>query len=510
MDEAFLKSGERVRTVMDSTERAGRLASLMHGEGVGPGGAAAIMLRNDFPYMEVIGACARLGAYPVSVNWHARGDELAYVLNDCAAKVLVVHADLYREAKDAVPPGYKVLVVETPPEIAAAYGLRAEACQVPQGALSLDAEIEGHQVWDGPEVPSPGSMIYTSGTTGHPKGVRRDPFTPEHQMRLLTVLQQGFFMEPGQRTCMTGPMYHSATNAYASGTVTMGGDLVLMPRFDPEELLRLIEAERITHMHMVPTLFVRLLRLPEGVRAKYDISSLKSVVHGAAPCPPEVKAAMLEWWGPIIGEYYGSTEVGLVSSATAEDARRKPGTVGKLLDGVDLRIFDDDGKLCGPNEAGEMYAKPGGGPDFTYQNRDDARRECERDGYITNGDIGMVDDEGYIFILDRKRDMIISGGVNIYPAEIEAVLIAHPDLADVAVFGIPHEEFGETVCAYVQPVAGVQVDAGELRAWAGERMSGFKVPRVLEVAEELPREETGKIFKRKLRAPYWEKAGRNI
>ena len=510
MSEPFMKSGDRVMPVAESQVRSMRLASFMQAKGVRPQGAVAVMLRNDFPYLEAQGAAAALAAYAVSVNWHLRGEELAYVLKDCGASILITHADILREITAVVPPGCSVLAVQTPPEIAIAYNLSAQACKGPDGYKDYEEAIRESEPLTNPSEESPGSMIYTSGTTGHPKGVRRDPYTAEQRERLMQVMFEGFFMKPGQRTCMTGPMYHSATNAYANGTIGMGGDLVLLPRFDAEELLRLIEREKITHMHMVPTLFVRLLKLPEKVRKSYDVSSLESIVHGAAPCPPDVKAAITQWWGPIINEYYGSTEAGILSGATTEDAKRKPGTVGKLLSKVDLRIYDEDDNLCGPNQVGELYARSVGGPDFTYQNRDDARRECDRDGYITNGDIGMIDDEGYLFILDRKRDMIISAGVNIYPAEIEAVLINHPDLTDVAVFGIPDDEYGESVCAHVQPVHGVRVDTGELRTWAGERMMGFKVPRVIEIADELPREDTGKIFKRKLREPYWEKAGRKI
>jgi len=292
--------------------------------------------------------------------------------------------------------------------------------------------------------------------------------------------------------------------------VRAGALAVLQPRFEAEELLRLIEQYRITHLHMVPTMFVRLLRLPEAVRRRYDLSSLEFVVHGAAPCAMHVKQAMIEWWGPVIHEYYGATETGLVTLHTAEEALRKPGTVGQPLPGVTVRIYDDAGRILPPGEIGEVYSRREGGVDFTYHGMPRKRQDIERDGLVTLGDVGYLDEDGYLFLCDRKNDMVISGGVNIYPAEIEMTLLLLSGVRDCAVFGIPHEDFGEALCAYVEPEPGAALDEAAVRAFLSERLADFKVPRVIRFETGLPREDSGKIMKRKLRDPYWEATGRRI
>ena len=261
-------------------------------------------------------------------------------------------------------------------------------------------------------------------------------------------------LKPGARAMLPGPLYHSAPNSFGLRAGRLGGALVLMPRFDAEEFLQLIERERIDTIFMVPTMFIRLMKLPEEVRSKYDMSSLRHVIHAAAPCPADVKRAMIEWWGPVIYEFYGSTESGAVTFATSEDALKKPGTVGKIAPGAELRFIGDDGRELPQGQIGEIYSRIAGNPDFTYHNKPEKRAEIDRDGFITSGDVGYIDEDGYVFICDRKRDMVISGGVNIYPAEIEAVLHAVPGVHDCAVFGIPDAEFGEALMAVVEPAAG--------------------------------------------------------
>jgi long-chain acyl-CoA synthetase len=320
----------------------------------------------------------------------------------------------------------------------------------------------------------------------------------------------GFTPDGEFRTVVTGPMYHSAPNAYGLWAARNGGFCVLQPRFDPEGLLQLIERYRITHLHMVPTMFVRLLKLPDETRQKYDLSSLEFVVHAAAPCPPAIKRKMIEWWGPVINEYYGATEMGAVVFHTSEEALLKPGTVGRPIKGGIVRIYDERGQPAGPNQIGEVYLRIEGFPDFTYNGLDEKRREIERDGLVTAGDVGYQDEDGYLFLCDRKRDMVISGGVNIYPAEIEAALIAMPGVHDVAVFGIPDDEYGESLCAYIEPEPDVELDADQVRIFMSGKLADYKTPKIIEFRSDLPREDSGKIFKRKLRDPYWEKAGRLI
>jgi long-chain acyl-CoA synthetase len=272
----------------------------------------------------------------------------------------------------------------------------------------------------------------------------------------------------------------------------------------------LIQRHRIDCLFLVPIMFVRLLRLPEEVRRRYDLSSLRHVVHAGAPCPVEVKRAMIEWWGPILWEYYGSTEASAVTACDSADWLARPGTVGRPVETATIRILDDDGRELPQGEAGEIYCRRSDVPEFTYQRDPDKRRLIERDGLITNGDVGYLDADGYLFLCDRRRDMVISGGVNIYPSEIEDVLVRHPAVRDCAVFGIPDPEYGEALAAVIQPTPGTALSAEEIRDHLRKHLAAYKLPRVVEFRDELPREDTGKIFKRKLREPYWQQAGRQI
>jgi long-chain acyl-CoA synthetase len=506
-------SGERERSREAIIGRALRAAAGFAALGVGPGDAIAIVLRNDFPFFEASYAAQLLGAYCVPVNWHGKAPEIGYVLRDCAAKAVVAHADLLPQVLPVLPEGVPLLIVPTPPEIAAAYDLPADQCAAPVGAITWDEWLAGHGPLANPGAGGISSMIYTSGTTGNPKGVKRLNLGPEFVQIVGVVAREvlGFLPEQPVRTVITGPLYHSAPNFYGLHAVREGALAILEPRFDPEELLRLIEQYRITHLHVVPTMFVRLLHLPEAVRRRYDVSSLERVVHGAAPCPMHVKRAMIDWWGPVITEYYGGTETGFVTFHTTEEALRKPGTVGRPLPGVTIKVYDDAGRELPPGEIGEVYSwLEAGNLNFTYHGMADQRAAIERDGVVSIGDVGYLDEDGYLFLCDRKRDMVISAGVNIYPAEIEAALLALSGVRDCAVFGIPNEVYGEALCAYVEPEPGAALTEAAVRAFLAERLAGFKVPRVIRFETGLPREDSGKIMKRKLRDPYWEATGRRI
>ena len=510
--DGLILSGARELKQSVLLERVARVASGFASLGIGENGAVALVLRNDFAFFEAAMGASLAGVYAVPVNWHFKADEAGYIIRDCGAKAVVVHADLLPQMRAGIPAGVSIFVVPTPPEIRDAYGIPTEAGELPKGAVAWDDWVAGHTPWTEPPRPVRTNMIYTSGTTGRPKGVRRQPATPEMQVAMLRMVSRIFDIRPGEgiRTVITGPVYHSAPNLYALSAARDGGLVVLQPRFDAEDLLRQIERHRITHVHMVPTMFVRLLKLPADVRHKYDLSSLKFVTHAAAPCPPDVKRRMIDWWGRIINEYYGGTETGGAVFHTSEEALRKPGTVGRPIEGAIVKIFDAGGKELEPGEIGEVYVRIGGFPDFTYNGMEDKRREVERQGLITCGDVGYLDGDGYLFLCDRVRDMVISGGVNIYPAEIEAVLIGMPGVQDCAVFGIPDEEYGESLAAYVEPLDGVTLTADSVRAYLRERTAGYKVPKLFEFQRGLPREDSGKIFKRELRAPYWEKTGRQI
>jgi long-chain acyl-CoA synthetase len=324
---------------------------------------------------------------------------------------------------------------------------------------------------------------------------------------LLTIF--GLTTRPPDQivSVMVGPMYHSAPNAYGSVCARIGANLHLEARFEPEDLLRMIQDYKVTHLHMVPIMFNRLLKLPEDVRKKYDLSSLEFVVHAAAPCSPPVKRAMIEWWGPVIMEYYGSTETGGVVFCNSEQWLSHPGTVGKAMPSADVRVVDADGNSVPAGEVGEVVAMFTNIADFTYH-KDHAKRVAStKVGLVATGDIGYFDADGFLYLCDRSKDMIISGGVNIYPAEIEASLHRMPGVADCAVFGIPDDEYGEAIHAVVQPQPGVTITQEQVRSYLREHVSGFKVPKSVDFSAELPREDSGKIFKRKLREPFW--AGRS-
>jgi long-chain acyl-CoA synthetase len=505
-------SGDRELSQARLLENVGRAAAGFSALGIGAEDAVAIMLRNDFPFFEGSMAANSLGAHAVPINWHFQSNEAGYILRDCHAKALIVHADLLPQVQAAIPDGVHTFVVATPPEIQAAYGITSRESEPPESLPEWSEWVSQQQSQKLAPPPPPSSMIYTSGTTGNPKGVRRQPFTPETTAKLTEMVEIAFGLsrEGDFRTVVTGPMYHAAPNTYGLWAAKNGGFCVLQPRFDPEDLLRMIEQYRITHLHMVPTMFVRLLKLSDEIKSKYDLSSLQFVVHAAAPCPPDVKRLMIEWWGFVINEYYGASETGCVVFHTSEEALRKTGTVGRPIKGGIVRVYDDQGNLLGPNQIGEVYLRVEGFPDFTYNGLDEMRAEIERDGLVTAGDVGYLDEDGYLFLCDRKKDMVISGGVNIYPAEIEAALIAMPGVHDCAVFGIPDEEYGESLCAYLELEAGTALSAEAVQKFLASRLARYKVPKVIEFISGLPREDSGKIFKRKLRDPYWEKIGRQI
>ena len=516
MTEAKIRSGAREENISALAVRAARAASGFASLGIGAGDVIAVYLRNDFAFFEASAAAGLVGAYSTPVNWHNSPDEARYIFENSGAKAIVIHADLLRGIEKAIPKDVPVFVVETPPEIVSAYGLAAADAKLPAGATDWSKWLSQFQPIEAGPAEPPGSMIYTSGTTGHPKGVRRAAPTPDQAVVWAQIIGKvmGFnpaFGEPQEMvTVVTGPMYHSAPNAYGLYAFRVGANVILEPRFDPEELLQMIERHKVTHLHMVPTMFVRLLKLPDEVKKKYDLSSLRFVVHAAAPCPVHVKQAMIEWWGPVIFEYYGGTETGAVVFCNSEEYLAHPGTVGKAIEGAKVLVLDDDGKELARGATGEIVCRIPTIPDFTYHGDDEKRRRAEKAGLIALGDIGYLDDDGFLYLCDRAKDMVISGGVNIYPAEIEAELHKMPGVGDCAVFGIPDEEFGESLCAVVQRQPGADIGETDGKSFLRERVAGYKVPRIVEFRTDLPREDSGKIFKRKLRGPYWEQAGRQI
>lgn len=503
--EAAIILGSEKRNIEDIQLRIDRAASAYRSLGIGPGNAVAILMRNDFAFFEAMGGAARLGAYPVPINWHFTGPETRYIIENSDARALIVHADLLQGVKDDLPPDLPVFVVPTHDAISQAYGIAPELAAVPAGETAWDGWLDGFDILPPEEAPLTGSMIYTSGTTGNPKGVCREIGSLEDYMAFVGAVATALGFDQGPvRTVITGPMYHSAPNAYATIAQRLGEFLILQPRFQVEELLRLIEEQQISHLHMVPTMFVRLLKLPEEVRAKYDLSSLRYVVHGAAPCPPEVKRAMIEWWGPLIYEYYGATETGFVTVISSEEWLERPSSVGKAQPGVQIKITDEAGNELppGPDHLGEVFCCNPKTNKFTYYGDEKKRREIALGEYVTTGDQGWLDEAGYLHLAGRSSDMVISGGVNIYPAEIEAALHEIPGVLDCAVFGIPDAEFGEKLVAVILPDGNEEVTTGAIREGLTGRIANYKIPGQIDFADALPREDSGKIFKRKIREAY--------
>ena len=466
-------------------ERVRRAAGALERLGVRQGDVVCILLHNGPAFLEAQLAARLLGAYWCPINWHYKADEAGWILRDSGAKVLVTDDALRAQAGAGIPPGLPV---------------------VNDWKQFLDGQVP----WKAEER-RPGTLMpYTSGTTGRAKGISRLPQTPEQLAQLQQGMRQVLGIEPGMRALHPAPLYHSAPSSYAVQAALHGELLVLEERFDAERALSLIERHRLTHAYLVPTMYVRLLRLSEAVKRRYDLSSMLFVASTGSPCPAEVKRAMIDWWGPVFNESYAASELGYVTSIGSEEALRKPGAAGRPVGAATLRILDESGRELPRGEVGLIYARQPAYPDFTYNNNPEARRTIERDGLLSLGDMGFIDDDGYLYVCDRASDMVISGGVNIYPAEIEAVLTLMPGVRDCAVFGIPDEEFGEALAAAVQTEAGSLLQSEDVRRYLQEKIANYKVPKVVTFHAELPREESGKIFKRRLRAPYWEKTGRRI
>ncbi len=491
----------------DIEEAASRAAAGLVALGA-TGGRVAILMRNDAAFLTASEAIRLAGAVALPINWHLTAGEIAYLLTDSAATILIAHADLWSAIKDDLPGAVgarlRVIVVPTPEEIIAAYRLDPASGARGQADLGWPSFLAAHQPLAEAASSDAYPLIYTSGTTGKPKGVLRLAATPP------TAVAYDAFFEPGMRTLLATPLYHSAPNRFCTGTFRAGGTLVLPARFDAENTLALIEAHRITTSFMVPAMLQRLMRLPAGIRDRFDLSSLRHVVIAGAPCPPALKAGMIAWWGPVIYEYYGSTETSALTFASSEDALARPGTVGRAVQTAHIAVLDKEGAPCPPGVAGEIFGRRADIPDFTYLNMPSARRKAGRGDLVSVGDIGYLDKDGYLFLSDRKGDLIISNGTNIYPAQVEAALLAHESVADCAVFGIPDDTAGEAVAAIVQAAPGHCIDIRELTAFLHGRIAPFMIPRLIEARQDFPRDAAGKIRKRDLRAPYWKGTGRRM
>jgi len=477
------------RTFRELNENANRVARLLRDHGLVAGDAVALLCSNRAEFVEVLCACLRAGLRVTPVNWHLNTDEAEYVINDCDAKALIAETR-YPSALESKTPSVRLKV---------SIGEDAE------GFLPYAEAIARYSGEDIEEPVLGGTMLYTSGTTGRPKGVYRK------NNAVILAPEPGL---PDDVQLCAGPAYHAAPLALdVRAALVAGNPLVFLDRWDSENVLRTIDKHKVTRCHLVPIMFQRLLALPDDVKAKYDISSLRYIVHGAAPCPPEVKQAMIDWVGPILNEYYAGSEGGAGFIVGSEDWLKKPGTVGKLPAPDALRILDDDGNPVPRGTPGTLYFKVSPIIPFEYFKDPEKTAKAHRDGYFTLGDVGYLDEDDYLFLTGRTAECIISGGVNIYPQEIDNEIIKHEAVEDSCAIGVPNDEWGEEVKVVVTLNPGFapsEALAKDILGFARAHLAGYKAPRSLDFVDELPRSPAGKIQRGKVRKPYWAGRAREI
>lgn len=493
----------RVFTYGQLAAAAHRVANALRSAGLRDGDVVAYALPNDVDAVIWQLATNEIGLRYLSLNPALSADEFTSIFEHSGAAVLVTHVDYFERFAGTACTAIKLRVI-----------VGAGDATVP--GYVCDADLVANQPSSPPADRRLGDPIfYSSGTTGKPKCIMRplSDSDPSEAANAMSVFGRAFQFLPfdGVHLVSAG-MHHGGCQGFYLGALNVGQALAIMGRFDAEQTLKMIEKHSVTTAYMVPTQFVRMLKLPPELRNRYDLSSLKSVVHSAAPCPLQVKKDMMSWWGPVLWETYGGTE-GPATIAKPHRWLEKPGTVGRAVRGVRVRIIDDDGNELPTNQIGNVYIEPVDGGRFEYRNDPELTASVFRGGAFTLGDVGYLDDDGYLFICDRAKDMIISGGVNIYPAEVEGVLSGHPSVADAAVVGIPDSEWGEQVKAVVQVVDGTEPTpelAEELVDFCRARLAGFKCPRSVDFEPQLPRTDSGKLLKRYIRDRYWVRAGRQV
>jgi long-chain acyl-CoA synthetase len=489
-------SGE-VITFGEYEARSNRLAHLYRDVGLKRTDHVAFFMENNPRMLECEGAAERTGLYFTCINSYLSADEVAYIVNDCEAQVFVTSENKREVAAQLPAQCPKVrrwLMVDTdaPPEPFEAYSSAV--------ASYPSSPVDDEQLG--------AAMLYSSGTTGRPKGILRPlpDIHPGEAMPVMEFVKMMFRFREGMTYLSPAPLYHSAPQASVSAAVRLGSTSVILERFDPAQFLEMVEKHRITHSQVVPTMFSRMLKLPEEVRKAADTSSLETIIHAAAPCPVPVKQQMIEWWGPIIVEYYGATEANGFTFCDSHEWLAHPGTVGKPILG-EVVILDEDGKECPTGTPGTVWFR--GATNFEYYN-DPAKTAESRDAtgnMSTVGDVGYLDEDNFLYLTDRKTYMIIAGDVNIYPQETENLLITHPKVMDAAVIGVPNEDLGEEVKAVVQPMPDIEPGPElerELIAFCRDNLAHYKCPRTVDFEAELPRLPTGKLYKRLLRDKYWE------
>lgn len=496
---AIRPSTGEIRTFRELEDRSNRLAQLLHAHGLRPGDHVALYLENHLTFFDVILACMRSGLYVTPINRYLPAAEAAYIVDDCDAKALIASAAL--ESSEELG------------RLSPRAGIRLSVGGAVPGFEDFDTAIARYPAerLAGEQLGS--FMLYSSGTTGKPKGIKRalpgiSPGSGNPGMGSTAAM---YGMDASTVYLSPAPLYHSAPAGYTCAVIQAGGTVIVMDKFDAEPALALIERYGVTHSLWVPTMFIRMLKLDPEVRSRHDLSSHRCAIHAAAPCPVEVKRQMIAWWGPIIEEFYSSTEMAGNARITSEEWLDRPGSVGRSQ-GLPFHICDEHGRELPPGEPGIIYGEAPTGASFTYH-KDEGKTvgACHPDHpeWRTVGDVGYLDEDGYLYLTDRKAFMIISGGVNIYPQQIEDALALHPKINDVAVIGVPNDELGEEVKAVVEPAAGIEPGealAEEIRAFVRERLGRQLTPRSVDFTDALPRLPTGKLYKKALRDRYWSMA----
>ncbi|MEE4360231.1 MAG: acyl-CoA synthetase [Pseudomonadales bacterium] len=480
-----------------------RIANWLADHGLVPGDHVALFMENNLRFFEIAWAAFRSGLYITCINRYLTADEAAYIVEDCGARaVFASHARA--EVAEALVPRC--------PEVD--HFLMCDG--VAAGWKSLERSIADSPVTPRGNEPAGDAMLYSSGTTGRPKGIKRplSGASIREGTRINAALTGQYHFSEASIYLSPAPLYHAAPFAFSMGAQSLGGTVVMMEKFDPVLALELIERWRVTHSQWVPTMFVRMLKLDPAERAGFDLSTHRVAIHAAAPCPVEVKRRMIEWWGPILYEYYAGTESNGSTFITSEEWQAHPGYVGRAVNGV-IHICDEEGEELPTGEAGLVYFEQPERP-FEYHNAPEKTASCQHPkhaNWTALGDVGYLDDDGYLHLTDRKAFMIISGGVNIYPQEVEDALVLHDKVADVAVFGVPNEDMGEEVKAVVEPAPGVEPGPAleaELLAFARTHLAHYMVPRSVDFIAEMPRLPTGKLYKRLLRDRYWGRSDTRI
>jgi len=488
-DKAAVIDGERQWTFREYHERRNRLAHALARLGLSAGEHAVIYAHNAAEVLLVSAAIRAVGAIPVPMNHRLTADEASYILDNSDAAVLFA-GDAFLPTVERVRNGAaRLRHVITIGEERRAWGRPLDDLLAENSSASIDAPAG-----------LGGSMVYTAGTTGKPKGARRNATDPRAVLPRLAALR---CVAPDDVHLAAGPLYHSAPGGFALYAHALGQTVVVMRKFDAEDALRTIARHRCTTTFMAPTLLKRIVDLPAAVRRRYDVSSMRSIVVAAAPCPMRVKEEVLAYFGPVLYEFYGSTELGINTVLAPADMLRKPGSCGQAAPGVELAVLDDAGHPVEPGQPGELFVRRSEGMFDGYYKNDAATRDTARGEWLSVGDVAWLDDEGFVYICDRKRDMIISGGVNIYPAEIEDVLHRHPAVEDAAVFGVPDAEWGERVHAALQLRPGAVLTEADVRAFCRQHLADYKTPREVSFQAEFPRDSAGKLVKRLLRDPHW-------